>query len=163
MRSRGISIYHCWLWLIETKGVLSFKCFSAMHSQSSNSGAVGVADVAWMLDPALSVNHRMNMDQLSIIWYIGPLKRIMRHQYIPLLVTADWGKGVLASTRPSAMQSPSLLDALVFEPMRRSNIVLRRVNNACLCPDGTCDLCVIWLDTNSSHPSSSTSSWGGGI
>jgi hypothetical protein len=69
--------------------VLSFGYSSAMHSQSSNNGAVGVDDVARMLVPALSVNHGITMDRLGIIWYIGPLNRIMRHKYIPLLVTAD--------------------------------------------------------------------------
>ena len=43
-----------------------------MHSQSSNSGAVGVDDVAQMLGTALSVNHRITMDRLGIIWYIDP-------------------------------------------------------------------------------------------
>jgi len=145
------------------KGVLKSTRSSAMHSQSSNNGVVSVADVAWMLGPIFSVNHGMTKDRLGIIWYIGYLNGIMRHQYLPLLVTADRGKGVLTSTRSLAMQSPSLWDVLVFEPMQCSNIVLRQVNNACLCPDVTCDLCVIWLGSNSSHPSSSTSSWGGGI
>ena len=69
--------------------MLSFGYSSAMHSQSSNSGAVGVDDVAQMLGTALSVNHRITMDRLGIIWYIGPLNGIMRHQYIPLLVTTN--------------------------------------------------------------------------
>ena len=127
------------------KGVLKSTRSSAMHSQSSNNGVVSVADVTWMLGPAFSVNHGMTKDWLGIIWYIGYLNGIMRHPYLPLLVTADRGKGVLTSTRSLAMQSPSLWDVLVFKLMRRSNIVLRRVNNACLCPHVTCDLCVIWL------------------
>jgi hypothetical protein len=88
--------------------VLSFRCSSSMHSQSSNSSVVDVVDVAGRLGPALSINHGMTMDQLDIIWCIAHLNGIMRHQYLPLLVMTDWGKGVLASTRFSAMQSPSL-------------------------------------------------------
>ena len=61
----------------------------AMHSQSSNNGVVSVADVDGMLGFAFSANHGMTKDRLGIIWYIGYLNGIMRHQYLPLLVTAD--------------------------------------------------------------------------
>jgi hypothetical protein len=49
------------------KGMLSFRCSSSMNSQSSNSGAVDVVDVARRLGPALSVNHIITMDQLDLI------------------------------------------------------------------------------------------------
>jgi hypothetical protein len=49
------------------KGVLSFRCSSSMHSQSSNSGVVDVVDVAGRLGPALSVNHIMTMDRLDLV------------------------------------------------------------------------------------------------
>ena len=81
---------------------------SAMHSQSSNNGVISVANVALMLGPIFSVNHGMTKDRLGIIWYIGYLNGIIRHQYLPLLATANRGKGVLTSTRSLAMQSPSL-------------------------------------------------------
>jgi hypothetical protein len=71
------------------KGVLSFSCSSSMHSQSSNSGVVDVVDVAESLGPTLSVNHVMTMDRLDIIWYTTLLNEMMRHQYLPLLVTTD--------------------------------------------------------------------------
>jgi hypothetical protein len=44
------------------KGVLSFRCSSSMHSQSSDNGVVDVIDVAGRLGPALSVNHVMTTD-----------------------------------------------------------------------------------------------------
>jgi hypothetical protein len=49
------------------KGVLSFRCSSSMHSQSSNSGAIDMVDVAGRLGPALFVNHVMTMDRLDLI------------------------------------------------------------------------------------------------
>jgi hypothetical protein len=77
-----------------------------MHSQPSNSGVVDVVDVARRLGPAPSIDHKMIMAQLDMM--IAHVNGIIMHQHLQLLVMADWGKGVSASTRSSAMQSPSL-------------------------------------------------------
>jgi hypothetical protein len=67
----------------------------------------------------LGVNHIMDMVEM------GMTNMVVRPHYLPLLVTADSGKGVLSFAWSSSMHSLSLGITPVFPPMQHSNGVLR--------------------------------------